>query len=176
MNMSHPADEGLERLISRCLDHEATPHELRRLNERTRRDAVARALRDEITTIDRDTGQALRRVMRRTVVVRPAPPVWQRIGRALSLAAAACLAIAIWTTPAGRQSGDTRSRQASSLFLDSPWADAADTGRPTIERPHIRRNDTERRWIVVPSDRAGEYMLIEVNRVKTRVVGIHQDY
>lgn len=174
--MSHPADEGLERLISRCLDHEATPHELRLLNERTRREPAARALRDEIATIDRDAGQALRHVMRRTIVVRPAPALWQRIGGALSVAAAACLAIAVWTTPAARPADGARGRQASSLFFDSPWADSAETDRPAMERPHIRSHDTERRWIVVPSDRAGEYMLIEVNRVKTRVVGIHQDY
>ena len=62
----NPELEKLEHLISRALDGECTSDERKLLKSRLRNDPQARALFDELRTLDEALGDALRRATRRT--------------------------------------------------------------------------------------------------------------
>jgi hypothetical protein len=42
--------------------------------------------------------------------------------------------------------------------------------------PHVRRQNLRRDWILIPAERPGEFMVVEVNRVTTRMRAIHSDF
>lgn len=168
-----PAPTELERLISRFLDGEATFGERREMNRRVDTHAPTRALLDDYAALDREAGSALRLVMRRGG--RPALPLGLRIMRFGALAAAACLATMFFTLPGGNPSGKDDAVGAS-LFARPTLQDPIAAEKPLMDRPYVRKSDTQRNWIMIPSDRPGEYLLVEVNRTRTRAYGIHADY
>ena len=45
-----------------------------------------------------------------------------------------------------------------------------------FKRPVNWVGKPEAKWIIVPSDRPGEYLVIEVNRVLTRYIHVQQDF
>lgn len=171
--MTCDRDEQLERLISRFLDGEAAPDERRVLNTRVDRDPSVRALLDEYAAIDREAGYAMRRALGRRVLARRVPR-WVDALRPVLVAAAACVAVMVWVTPrpAAREEASAR----GSLFMQPEWGDRVQSASPLMERPHAGRRDRQQDWIVIQGERPGEYMLIQVERTRTRAAPIQRDY
>lgn len=172
--MNPERDEQLERLISRFLDGEAGADERRALNSRVDADPSVRALLDEYAAIDREAGYAMRRALGRRMGVRHVPR-WVEALRPVLVAAAACLAVLVWISPQrppAREAAPAR----GSLFAPPDWGDRISPASPLAEIPHAGRRDRQQDWIVIPSDRPGEYLLIQVERTRTRAVPIHRDY
>jgi anti-sigma factor RsiW len=175
--MNDPTHE-LERLISRHLDGECTPRERRELNARLRRDPQAEALFEEHAALDREIKHALRTALRHRPERRRPAPLWEQAARVVIVAAAACLAVMFWFAPAHKP-GVSQPAQAGvqSWFASPPTAgDTFVEGPERFNRPVNWVSKPEARWIVVPSDRPGEYLVIEVNRVLTRHVNVQQDF
>ncbi len=178
--MTHTPDENLERLISRFLDREDTAADRRALNARVDADSTARALLDEQVALDTEVRRALRQAMRRSYPTRVATgSVWIRIGRSAALAAAACLALLIWFSPdrqpVGPATGDKP--QEASLFATPNWNNLMQQERPPIDRPHVQRRNLKRDWLVIPGRHPNQgIVVIEVNRIRTRAIAIHQDF
>lgn len=175
--MSDPTHD-LERLISRYLDDECTRPERRELNARLRHDPHAAALFEEHAALDREVKHALRAALRHTPERRRPLPLWERTARVVVVAAAACLAVMFWLAPPHKP-GTSEPAQAGA---GSWFANLPTTGDTFVERPERFNRPVnwvgkpEGRWIIVPSDRPGEYLVIEVNRVLTRRVHVQQDF
>lgn len=175
--MSDPSHD-LEHLISRCLDDECTRHERRELNTRLRRDPEAAALFEEHAAIDREVKHTLRAALRHTPDRRRPLPLWERTARAVVVAAAACLAVMFWLAPP-REPGASAPDQAGAQSWFASPPSAGDTFVESPERfdqPVNWVGKPEAKWIIVPSDQPGEYLVIEVNRVLTRHVHVQQDF
>ena len=175
--MSDPTLE-LERLISRCLDDECSRDEQRELNATMRRDPEAAALFEEHAALDREVKHALRAALHHRPGRHRPLPLWERLARVGVVAAAACLAVMFWFAPQ-REPGN---REATQAGVQSWFASPPAAGDSFVENPE-RFNRTvdwvgkpESKWIVVPSDQPGEYLVIEVNRVETRYGGVPQDF
>lgn len=169
----------LERLITRYLDDEATRDQRRQLRRLERSDSAVAALVDEYAALDREVGNALRQTMGRTLPFGRVRSPWLRLVQATAVAAAASLAMLLWLgAPRMGQGGSTNDvRQAGSWF--SRPAQSPDSGELPVqsyERPRVRVRDTHRDWILVPGARPGEFMVIEVNRVRTRAIAIQDDF
>ncbi|TWT43999.1 hypothetical protein RAS1_04030 [Phycisphaerae bacterium RAS1] len=177
--MTHNPEQ-LEILISRVLDGECSADERSRLERTLRADAVAQALYDDYRRIDEQAGAVLRAALGRAP--RSQALRWRtlRLGQFAGMAAAACLAMLIWLSPP--------QRSATSLSTtvpppeDSSWfagrGPAADELAPAgvYDRPAVRVKNTQRDYIMIPGARPGEYLLISVDRVRTRMAAIHQDF
>jgi hypothetical protein len=103
---------------------------------------------------------------------------WFRAGRLASLAVAACLAMLIYVAPM-RPVADANDRQAAragSIFAPIQWPDLTPRPASAIPMPHVRRQNLRRDWILIPAERPGEFMVVEVNRVTTRMRAIHSDF
>lgn len=169
------AQSQLERLISRFLDDEATRAERRELKAALRNDPCAEALFEETAALDREAGYALRRATGRTIVMSRRTPMWLRV--LVPLAAAACLGLLAWLGPkSGTHTGNGEMRQAGWFAPPRFGRDTLDARPQVYERPHVRLRDTKRNWIVIPGERPGEFMVIEVDRVQTRVLRIQRDF
>lgn len=168
----------LERLISRYLDDEATAQERRQLNARMRVDPEAEALVDDYAALDREVGYALRAALGRTRVLPTGRSLWARAGGLVGLAAAACLALMVWMRPGQpvvRTSPDAPAQAGVSASWFAPAVPQDQVVRQvnrSYERPQRRQRQTDREWILVPGELPGEYLVIEVNRVRTRAVAI----
>lgn len=176
------ANEQLERLISRFLDDEATDDEQRRLRQQLRRNPGAQALFEETAAVDREARLALRRALGR-----PAAPVarerwqWIRLG---GMAIAACVAAAVWfSAPAWHTGGGDGPDQAGALPGSGSWFAPLPTSGDTVRRdisayesPHLRVGKMDRKWIVVPGRRRGEYILIEVDRTRAKCIPVRRDF
>lgn len=183
--MNEPTHE-LERLISRFLDAEASAAERRELRTTLKRDPAAEALFEETAALDRELGRAMRRALRRQIVLHPVRRSWASLGRAGAVAAAACLAVAIWwQAPQRPISGTANPGQTqlagSSWFAPSAAlpAEAGDslTAMPAAAGvPHQRVRTAQRDWILIPSDRPGEVLVIEVQRTQTRMKAAGRDF
>jgi hypothetical protein len=175
--MNDPTWE-LERLISRCLDDECNRDERRELNARISRDPQAAALFEEHAGLDREIKHALRGALHHRPGRHRPLPLWERMARVGVVAAAACLAVMFWFAPQrGPGTGEPTQAGVGSWFANPPAA-----GDSFVESPE-RFNRTvdwvgrpESKWIIVPSDQPGEYLVIEVNRVVTRYGGVQQDF
>lgn len=168
----------LERLISRYLDDEASAQDRRALQTMERSDPAVRALVDEYADLDRELGRAMRRAMGRTILL-PRRKLWPRLGELAAVAAAACIAVTVWisapraTTPTGREH---TAQAGSSWFAPAPAEqDVLSQPDRTGDRPRLRVRDTDRDWIIIPGKQPGEFMVIEVNRVRTRAIAIQGD-
>ena len=177
-------EDDLERLFSRYLDGECTAQERQRLHTTLRTDAAARAEFEAYRELDRAVGQAMRQAMGRT---EPAPAWWTvrfRLATGLTLAAAACVALFLWLRPLGPGnhvpppgSGTSQAAAIPSWFVaPGPQGDEVGPAPAAYERPELRVRDTRRHWLVVPAPEPGRYLIIEVDRVRTHVIGVHQDF
>lgn len=181
--MSEQRADHLERLISRYLDEESTSAERRELKGVLRRDPAAEALFEEHRSLDREVRVALRRSLGRPLGVRTIS-LRRQIGRATAIGVAACLALALWIDPPGRYAPTRRSsEQAGMVAPRASWFDNLPMPRdsfredaPRDGRPKVRLYDTQRRWIVVPGKKPGEYLLIEVRRIHERSIRVQQDF
>lgn len=174
-----PASEHLERLISRYLDDECTPGQRRELRAALRSDPAAEALFDEYSTLDREVGHALRHAMGHTLSLHAPRPLWSRVGRVLTVAAAACLAVMVWLAPPkfpGQRPDATQQARAGSWFAPPAWEDTFQTRPQVYEQPHVGLRGTDRHWIVIPGEGPGEYLIVEVDRVRVRLVAIREDF
>jgi len=175
----------LERLISRELDGELTPAERTELEHWLRSDADARATYDATRNLDRQLGLALRGALeRRPPVLRmPIAPAARRReswGRLALVAIAASLATFAWLQPTQKAPPSTGSPQPFQGRVLPGAARAGDLVEPvvppTYERPELRLRGAQRDWIVIPGEHPGTVVIIELNRVRTHAIGVHQDY
>ncbi len=179
--MSTPADK-LEHLFSRVIDAEATPDERELLRSVLDADADTRELFEQYRELDAHIGRALRQSVHTTPALRPRLGVWHRIGRPLAVAAAACLATFFWLQPRVANQPPTDGSgpaQAAATNLFAPWQQSVDVVEPVpsaFERPEVELRGTEKDWIVVPADQPGQFMIIEVRRVRTHTVAVQQDF
>ncbi|HOO16175.1 MAG TPA: hypothetical protein PK920_05855 [Phycisphaerae bacterium] len=176
----------LERLISRYLDGEATPAERRDLESRANADAAIQSLLAETAAIDREVGRAMRMAMRRTLPL-PARRVkkvhWiQAVGFA---AAAACIGLVFFLSSPRPSNGPKHSvqRPQPSAPMRASWfapperpVDVVDQVDPADVRPQVRWRDTDRHWIVVPARQNGQFLLIQMDRLRTRAIRIQDDF
>jgi hypothetical protein len=177
----NPGSTDLEHLISRFLDDEATLADRRLLRAQMRRDPAADALVEEYVTLDREVGRTLRQALGRSWAspVRRGPWAW--IGRFVGTAAAACLVVAFWTSSHHQPTRPGRGQpdQAASASWFAPIGpggpvSASQDGSP---RPSVRpATPAQREWILIPGERPGEYMVIEVRRPRTRPTVTQGDY
>ena len=178
----NPGSPELERLISRYLDDEATAHERRELRALMRSDAAVAAEVEQYDELDREVGWALRRALGRSQLLPTVRSTWGRVGQLVALAAAASMAVMVWVSPPRQVSpgqGDTPARAASWFAPATPVSHAPDglqTVNPSHERPRVRLRETDRDWIIIPGERPGEFMVIEVNRVRTRAIVIQREF
>ncbi|MBU0616338.1 MAG: hypothetical protein KKI02_01335 [Planctomycetes bacterium] len=178
--MSDPTHE-LERLISRHLDDECTRREQRELNATLRRHPQAAALFEEHAALDREVKHALRAALRHRPARRRPLPLRERTARVVVVAAAACLAVMFWFAPQHEPTspGPPAPTRAG---VQSWFANPPTTGDTFVENPERFNRPVnwvgrpEAKWIVVPGDQPGEYLVIEVNRVVTRSVHVQQDF
>lgn len=174
--------ERLEHLFARCLDHECTPQERRLLERLLREDAELRGLYEEYCRLDRVVGDTLREEAGQAArILRPSTGTWVRLAKGLAVAAAAGLAVVAWYQPArpAAAPGASHADQAgfSSWFAPpSAPADVIEPVTPALERPQIRLQGTQRDWLVIPGNEPGEFLVIEVNRVRTHAIGVHRDF
>jgi hypothetical protein len=175
--MIDPSDN-LERLVSRYLDGECSREERKQLKAMLRRDSAAEDFFEETAALDRELGRAMRQSLGRTLVIRRRPPLWVRVSRVAGLSAAACLAWVVLRTPQPDTAGqsDPARVQRASWFAPQPTAADSMAAQPESERPQVRMDKMDRRWIVVPGDTPGEFLVVEVKRVKTRTFPVQEDF
>lgn len=176
--MTYDMDK-LEHLLSRHLDGECSPQEEQVLRSLLRHEPAMRARLRDYERLDRQIGDALRAALGRAPRVSRSP--WARLGRGVIVAAAACLAAAAWLQPRLSPTGPgaSRTQQASvgSWFASAgPEVDTVEPTPPGYERPELRLRGTQRDWIVIPGDQPGTYLVIEVDHVRTHVIGVHRDF
>lgn len=176
----NPGSNELERLISRYLDDEATWAERRELRVLLDADPHAAALMDEHEALDRELGRAIRQAMGHGHVLPVGRSVWAQFRQFAALAAAACLAVMIWTSPPRQaaQHGEDRPSQTSLSWFapETAPADVVPAVNVSYERPRERRRHTDRDWIIIPGERPGVFLVIEVNRVRTCAIAIQDDF
>lgn len=177
----NPPSENLERLISRFLDDEATPAEQRQLAAAIRNDPQAETLFEELSALDREAGAAIRHHLgHNTRFPTTRRNTWKRVGRLTTLAAAAGLALLVWLRPNPHTTPHKSPQHATftnntSWFEPVPRGDTLASQPAGAEIPQIRVRDLDQQWIVIPGQQPGEYFLIEMNKVKTRVIRVHED-
>lgn len=185
-----PMTDRLEHLFSRYIDGECTAEE-RALVERLRREnPEVRVAFDRYAALDAMVCDVLcEQAHGAPLPVRPRKR-WSVFGKGLGVAAAACVAAGLWLQPADVSSTPPRPPSAipqharaghtPSWFLPAshetgPDLVEADVPR-AFERPELRVRGTQRGWLVIPGDEPGTFLVIEVDRVQTRAIGIHQDF
>lgn len=170
----------LERLISRFLDDECSADERRTLRRTLRDDPAAAALYEEYTALDREIGHALRSALGRHTDLPVGRSLRPWLSHLAGLAAAACLVALVWFE--GPRS-DLSPRDHNRASQPKAWfpgnghnGDAARSDSLNYDRPHIPVRQTARDWILIPGEHPGEFMVIEVDRVRTRAIGIYGDF
>jgi hypothetical protein len=182
-----PSLEQVERLITRYLDGECSPDERELMDRLMSEDAEVRTLFEEYEVIDREIRLAVRQALSRGGRRAPLRSRWRRAGKALAVAAAACLALLAWLrqgqqpAPAAgngaHQAGAVHANRAGGSPLPADLAgDMIRTLPPAYERPELRVRGTQRDWIVIPGERSGTYLIIEVDRSRTHHIGVHRDF
>ncbi len=177
--MSNPSEQ-LERLISRYLDDEITPAQQRELNAMLRRDPAAEELFEQSVALDREMRYALRRAAGRPIHRVRRLRGWERVVQLGGVAAAACLALVLWLAPqrpADRVVTDDGTQRAGSWFAPPPspgdtfLPSAPLSGGPAADSPAAQRE-----WIVIPGQRQGEFLIVEVKRVQPRRIRSQQEF
>lgn len=173
----------LERLVSRYLDQECSDEERRELQALVRRDADAASFLDEYVDLDREINYSLRRATGRAPVRRHVVTGWARLRRTLALGVAAAIAVFLWYSPALRQdvsqSPAASGRQATSASWFAPPPKVGDVlvdDAVRFERPQVRLEKDDSNWIVVPGERPGEFLVIEVKHVRSRTIPLQDDF
>ena len=179
-----PGSEELDRLITRFLDEEADTIERRKLSALERTDPEIAALVEEYVTIDREVAGAMRHALGRGFMLPRRRSAWVYVRQLTGLAAAAALTLFVWIGMPRHPANANGPAQAGSASWFQPAAHPQqelphDEFRPDaqwFDRPHEAVRDRAREWIIVPGERPGEYMIVEVNRVQTRAVTIQRDF
>ena len=173
----------LEHLFSRHIDGECTPEECRLLEALLRDDPEARQLYEDYRQLDEQFGTALQQAWAAPVRARRPRPLWVRIGRNALVAVAASVAALLWlqptrpSTPTPRGKHPVQAAASTGWFAPAPQhPDVVEPVPGVYERPQLRVGGTQRDWIVVPGDEPRQFMVIEVNRVRTHVIVVHQDF
>jgi len=174
--------EQLERLISRELDGECTRAERKHLRQVLDRQPDVRARYEEMHAVDRAARDALRHALGRsseTLRLAARRPGWMR---GLLVAVAAGLATLVWLHPGQRggrvPASPARPRAEAGLTAWRPTSprDVVEPVPAAYERPELRWRGTQREWIIIPGDGPNVYMLIEMDQVRTHIIGVHRDY
>lgn len=176
-------DEQFERLVNRALDGELTPHEQEELDHFVKQDPAAARFYEEMSGIDALVGETLRvAIAAEPAEVPIAPSSWWRT---FGIAAAACIAALMYfgEPPAAdsQSEPDHGEAQAGLVNGESIWADAQVDGLTPLDPEVFDRlragvQDVDRDWVIIPSDEPGEYLLIEVSRVRTEAYTLHADF
>jgi hypothetical protein len=171
----------LERLISRYLDDEATPAERRELEARADADPTVESLLIETAAIDREIGRAMRIAMGRTIPLTARHRKKVRWIQAIGFAAAACIGLAVLLNPREKPSQPMHRQpaapaRASWFAPPAQQTDMVDQVDPADVRPQLRLRDTDRHWIVIPARQHGQFLLIQVDRLRTRAIRIQDDF
>jgi len=189
--MMRTPSENLEHLISRYLDDEASAADRRELDAALRRDPRAQALFDESVALDRELRSALRSAARRAGSAARPGALRRRAGWSgvALLGMAASLAAAFWVFPVSRSTheagqSETRAGQSGwpvqnggSWFVPPPAPGDSFVPETAVAAvPHIRVEDTQREWIVVPGRRPGEFLVVEVKHIRAKKVRIERDF
>ena len=178
----NPGSADLERLITRYLDDEATLGERRDLEARADTDPAVEALVIETAAIDREVGRAMRVAMGRTI---PLPARrWKNVGwlQVVGFAAAACIGMVLWLNTHEKPQPQNRSRpapaHASASWFAPPAAsaDVVEKVNPADVRPQLRLRDTDQHWIIIPGRQHGQFLLIQMDRLRTRGIRIQDDF
>lgn len=170
-------EDQLERLFSRCLDAEASAEEQERLDTLLLADDTLRQRYEEYCQLDALAGETLRGALATSASTRS----WRwlrRGGRLIGLAAAAALAALAWLDPP-QPSTVPRSEtptHASSWFAPTELnRDMVEPLPREFERPEIRLRGTQRDWLIIPGDRPGQFMVVEIDRVRTHAIRLQED-
>lgn len=183
MTRSYGHHEEIERLICRVLDHEASEQDRRRLDAVIRQDAGARALFQQMVALDDRVGRALRAALEPPGSEPVAPTAgggrgyvrgWRWVTRLVGVAAAACVVGLLAHVPGERAGAEV---QRASWFVPPP-APGDSLVEPDVfaSIPAVRLRDADRRWVVVPARRPGEYLVVEVARICERTIPLERDY
>ncbi len=176
------SQEQLERLISRYLDDEGSAADRRELNRMARRDADVAGLLDDEIELDREFNYAMRRAMGKSLARRRSIPLWSGPARVATLAVAAAIAAVAWIAPEARapRSHETQI-SAGAIDFASGSRNVVDA---LVELPprHIRTDvrldvqPDQREWLMLPASDGAEFLVIQVDRVNTRVVRLSRDF
>lgn len=176
--MKEPKEQ-FERLVSRFLDDECSAAQRRELQAQIRKDADAQAYFEEISSLDREFGAAIR-----GAIARPAPqnlrqPRWFRFARAGAVSAAACLGWIVWRPDVPRATatnpGQPRTHFAS-WFAPQPTLGDTFAQPARTDRPAVLLDQSDRQWIVVPGQKTGEFLVVEVKCVRTSKIPVQGDF
>lgn len=176
--MKEPTEQ-FERLVSRFLDDECSAAQRRELQSEIRKDADAETYFEEMSSLDREFGRAIRGAIARPALEKAGQPRWFRLVRAGALSAAACLGWIVWRPDVPRATtmypGLARTHFASWF---APQPTLGDTFAPQTppDRPQVLLDQSDRQWIVVPGQRAGEFLVVEVKCVRTRKIPVQGDF
>jgi len=169
----------LEHLFTREIDGAASRDE-RELLHTLLQDPDVRARFQAYAALDEALGAALRADFDRAAASARSRRYPRRLGRALALGAAACVATLIWLVPPPPKtpaSGGPQQAGAPSWFAPlEPPGDTVEALPADFERPRVRFRGTQRYWIVVPQDEPGHFLIVEMDRVRTAVIGLHEDF
>ncbi len=183
MTRSYGQYTEIERLISRVLDHEASEQDRRRLEAAIRYDARARVLFRQMAVLDDRVGRALHEALERSGP-RPAVPSaaggrgharrWRWVTRLVGVAAAASVVGLLAHVPGKRARAEA---PRASWFEPLPGPrDSLAEPDAFASIPAVRLRDADRRWVVVPARRPGEYLVVEVARIYERTIPLERDY
>lgn len=101
---------------------------------------------------------------------------WLTPGLAASLAGLFLLGSPQRGGPADHSAVNLNGVRAATLFAPPALGDAYVPDSAAAAAPQVRLEETERDWLVIPSLRAGEFLVVEVNRTQIKRVGIQQDF
>lgn len=173
-------DDRIERLISRCLDGECSSAQRRELDAELRRDPDVQVLYEEHRALDHEIRNALRESLGDSRFVRLRAPLWQRTARFVAVATAACLAFLVWLSP---PVGDrSTARQAPTIAGAPSWFSASPAGDVLVNPPNyfatrrVKSQSPRTRLILVPTEKRGEYLVIEVDNPPMRAVRIEEEF
>ncbi len=168
----------LEHLFTREIDGAASRDE-RELLHTLLQDPDVRARFQAYAALDEALGAALRADFDQAAASARSRRYPARIGRALALGLAACAATLIWLLPPSKAPapGGPQQAGAPSWFAPlEPPRDTVETLPADFERPQVRFRGTQRYWIVVPRDEPGHLLIVELDRVRTAVISLHEDF
>lgn len=178
-------EDRLEHLISRELDGEITPEERAALAQWFQREPATRATYESYRDLDRELGAALRGAMRAHQPAIFSLRRRSRFGhdywsRAALVAVAAAIAAFAWLTPNRANHGGklhpNPNMQTARLLPTAQVVDQVMPVTPEYERPELRVRGTQRDYILIPGREPGTVIILEVDRVRTRAIGMQKDF
>lgn len=171
-----------ERLISRHLDGECTPEEKRTLERGIAEDPAVAELYREYADLDRQIHAVLHEAVSRPATGAQPVRFAERFARVGILAVAACLAVLFWFSPSNRVTPNGTSEATVHPFSHSWFAAPPATGDTLVERPArfdrpvnwVGKPKTD--WIVIPTEKPREFLLIQVESIETKTLRPPYDY